>query len=119
MDSDQWDVACSIGDGMTVTTQLILPADVAVEPVANLSFQLSQRVAQEMDDFYVTRPHTRSGSIIVDAQTAALLEYFREPSTVIDAIMAFCRAKELDPICTLDDAFSTLADLVAERILVS
>ncbi|WP_454739462.1 lanthionine synthetase LanC family protein [Cupriavidus necator] len=54
----------------------------------------------------------------MDAQTAALLEHFRSPATVVDAIVAFCRAKELDPMRTLDDAFATLTDLVAARVLV-
>lgn len=103
---------------MKATTRLLLPEDVAVAPVANLPGELSHRVAHETGDFYVTRAHTRSGSIIVDAQTAALLEHFRAPSTVIDAIVAFCRATELDPRRTLDDAFVTLTDLVAARVLV-
>ncbi|WP_308142787.1 lanthionine synthetase LanC family protein [Burkholderia pseudomallei] len=104
--------------GMNATTKLLLPEDVAVAPVANLPSELSRRVSHESGDFYVTRAYTRSGSIIVDAQTAALLEHFRSPSTVVDAIVAFCRASELDPMRTLDDAFGTLTDLVAARVLV-
>jgi serine/threonine protein kinase len=103
---------------MRATTKLLLPEDVAVAPVANLPAELSHRVSRESGDFYVTRARTRSGSIVVDAQTAALLEHFRAPSTVVDAIVAFCRANELDPMRTLDDAFATLTDLVAARVLV-
>jgi hypothetical protein len=103
---------------MRATTKLVLPGDVALAPVANLPLELSHRVSQEAGDFYVTRPRTRSGSIVVDAQTAVLLEHFRAPSTVIDAVAAFCHANDLDPMRTLDDAFATLTDLVAARVLV-
>ncbi len=103
---------------MRTTAKLLLPEDVAVAPVANLPPELRGRLAHETGDFYVTRAHTRSGSIVIDAQTAALLEHFRAPSTVIDAIVSFCHAHELDPRHTLDGAFDTLADLVAARVLV-
>ena len=103
---------------MKATTKLLLPEDVALAPVANLPVEIGSRVAGEAGDFYLTRAHTRSGSIVVDVQTAALLEHFRSPCTVIEAIVAFCRANELDPRCTLDDAFVTLTDLVAAKVLV-
>jgi hypothetical protein len=103
---------------MRATTKLLLPADVAVAPVASLPAELNRGVADEAGDFYVTRADTQSESIVVDAQTAALLEHFRAPSTVIDAVVAFCRANELDPRDTLDAAFRILADLVAARVLV-
>jgi eukaryotic-like serine/threonine-protein kinase len=101
-----------------VTAKLLLPEDVVIAPVASLPPDLSCRFDHKMGDYYVTRAHTRSGSIVVDAQTAFLLEQFRAPSTLVDAIMAFCRANEFDPRRTLDDAFVTLTDLVAARVLV-
>lgn len=103
---------------MRATAKLVLPQDVAVAPVAALPAALGPRVSDESGDFYVTRARTRSGSIVVDAQTAALLEHFRVPSTVIDAVMAFSGANNLDPMSTLDDAFTVLADLVAAKVLV-
>jgi 2-oxoglutarate-Fe(II)-dependent oxygenase superfamily protein len=118
MDSGQRDVAGSIGNGMNATTKLLLPEDVAVAPVANLPSELSRCVAHEPGDFFVMRAPAGSESVVVDADTAALLEHFRSPSTVVDAIVAFCRANELDPMRTLDDAFAMLTDLVAARVLV-
>jgi hypothetical protein len=118
MDSGQRDVAGSIGNGMNATTKLLLPEDVVVAPVANLPPELSRGVAHEPDDFFVTRAPAGSESIVVDAETAALLEHFRSPSTVVDAIVAFCRTRELEPQRTLHDAFVTITDLVAARVLV-
>ncbi len=103
---------------MNATIRLLLPEDVAIAPVANLPSELGRRVSNESGDFYVTRAHTRSGSIIVDAQTAALLAHFRSPSTVADAILAYSHANELDPMRTLDAAFAMLTELVAARVLV-
>jgi hypothetical protein len=118
MDPGQWDVAGRTGNGMKATTKLLLPADVAVAPIASLPLELNHDLAEEAGGFYVTRADTESDSMVVDAQTAALLEHFRAPSTVIDAIMAFCRAHELDPTHTLDAAFRILADLVDAGMLV-
>lgn len=103
---------------MNATTRLLLPEDVALAPVANLPSELGRRVSNDSGDFYVTRARTRSGSIIVDAQTAALLTHFRSPSTVVDAILAYCHANELDPMRTLVAAFAMLSELVAARVLV-
>jgi serine/threonine protein kinase len=103
---------------MKPTTRLVLPEDVVVAPVAGLPAALIGRVEHEPGDFVVTRAHTRSGSVVVDEQTAALLRYFRSPSTLIDAILAFCEAKQVDPESTLDNAFATLADLVTANLVV-
>ncbi|MFS8981130.1 2OG-Fe(II) oxygenase [Cupriavidus necator] len=103
---------------MNATTKLLLPEDVVVAPVADLPPELSRCVEHEPDDFIVTRSPAGTESVVVDAHTAALLEHFRSPSTVVDAIVAFCRAKELDPMRTLDDAFAVLTDLVAASVLV-
>jgi hypothetical protein len=103
---------------MNATTKLLLPENVVVAPIANLPPELSRGVAHEPDDFFVTRTPAGSESIVVDADTAALLEHFRSPSTVVDAIVAFCRTRELEPQRTLHEAFVTLTDLAAAGMLV-
>jgi eukaryotic-like serine/threonine-protein kinase len=118
MDSSERDVACRFGNGMNPTTTLLLPEDVLVAPVAKLPAELSRRVVHEPDDFFVTRSTSGSECVVIDADTAALLAHFRSQSTILDAIVAFCRANALDPMRTLDDAFATLTDLVAARVLV-
>jgi hypothetical protein len=103
---------------MNATAKLLLPMDVVVAPVAGLAAELRREVDHEPDDFLVTRVPAGSESIVVDADTAALLEHFRSPSTVADAIVAFCHTRELEPQRTLHDAFATLTDLVAASVLV-
>ena len=103
---------------MNVTTKLFLPGEAVVAPVASFPADLRRGLEHEPDDFLVTSTPAGSESVIVDAETAALLEYFRSPSTVVDAIAVFCRARKLDPQHTLHDAFATLTDLVAAGVLV-
>ncbi len=103
---------------MKVTTRLLLPEDVSIAPVDSDPAESSRRVSHEAGDFLVTRAPPFPASFVVDVKTAALLEHFRAPSTVIDAVLAFCRTRELDPRLALDDSFITLTDLVAASLLV-
>lgn len=70
---------------MAILDPLLLPPDVAIVPVAQLPPELLEQIEHEPGDYSVTRPLTRTTSSIVDAQTAALLECFREPATIVDA----------------------------------
>jgi serine/threonine-protein kinase len=97
---------------------LVLPPDVVITPVADLPPDVRLRLEHEESDHCVTRPRTRTVSSVVDARTAALLGYFREPTTIVDAVLSFAAAEELDPRETLDEAFGALAALVEEDLLV-
>ena len=103
---------------MNVTTKLLLPADAVVAPVASFPPELSRDIEHEPDDFLVMPANAGPESMVVDADTAALLQYFRSPSTIVDAVAVFCRARNLDPQRTLNDAFATLTDLVAAGALL-
>ena len=102
-----------------VLDQLVLPSDVVIAPVAELPPDLRGQIEHQMGDYSVTRPRARTMSSIVDAKTAALLDRFREPTTIVDAVIAFSRAEGLDPRETLDDAFAVLGGFVNEGLLVA
>lgn len=104
---------------MAVLDPLVLPSDVVILPVAQLPPELRSQVGGAPDDFSVTRPRSRTMSSIVDAKTAALLESFRIPSTIVDAVIAFSAAEGLDPRKTLDEAFSVLSSFVNQGLLVA
>jgi serine/threonine-protein kinase len=91
---------------------------VEVTPVADLATPTLQLLDHRPGDFCITRPGTRGGSCLVDPQTAALLQYFRRPTSIVDAILAFAAAEALDPRETLDEAFGVLASLVESGLLV-
>ncbi|HEX6653420.1 MAG TPA: lanthionine synthetase LanC family protein [Thermoleophilaceae bacterium] len=99
--------------------QLVLPSDVVIAPVAELPPELRDQFEHRTGDYSVTRPRARTMSSIVDGQTAALLDRFREPTTIVDAVIAFSRAEGLDPRETLDDAFAVLGGFVNEGLLVA
>jgi eukaryotic-like serine/threonine-protein kinase len=104
---------------MAALDPFVLPSDVVVQPVEELPPELREQVGGGPGDYAVTRPRTRTMSSIVDAKTAALLETFRTPSTIVDAVIAFSAAEGLDPRETLDDAFAVLGGFVNEGLLVA
>ncbi|HEY3830444.1 MAG TPA: lanthionine synthetase LanC family protein [Solirubrobacteraceae bacterium] len=104
---------------MTSLDPFILPADVVIAPLAQLAPELREQIGQPDSDYTVTRPRSRTSSSVVDARTAALLERFRSPTTIVDAVIAFGAAEGVDPRELLDDAFSVLGGFVNEGVLVS
>lgn len=102
-----------------VLDPLVLPADVVIAPVAELPPELRDQVEHRPDDYSVTRPLARTTSSIVDRKTAALLDSFRTPTTIVDAVIAFSSAEGLDPREMLDDAFAVLGGFINEGVLVA
>src|SRR5206468_525699 len=74
-----------------VTEAFVLPADVIIVPVAELSEELRGTLDAPDGEFLVSRPGARTGSRIVDEQSADLLERFRSPARIVDAVIAFSR----------------------------
>lgn len=103
---------------MGVLDPLVLPSDVVIAPVAGLALELREQIDHGPGDYAVTRPRARTTSSIVDTKTAALLETFRTPATIVDAVIAFSAVEGLDPRQTLDDAFAVLRDFANEGLLV-
>jgi eukaryotic-like serine/threonine-protein kinase len=103
---------------MITLEPLILPPDVMIVPVEELPPDLRDQIDHNDGDCSVTRPRTRATSSIVDAQTAALLERFRTPATIVDAVIAYSAAVGADPRTTLDEAFAVLAGFVNDGLLV-
>lgn len=103
---------------MVITGELVLPADVRVVAVADLEPAWRDRLDCGPGDYTVTRRGTRSTSNVVDRLTARLLEHFRSPQTIVDAIIEFSRAEELDPRQTLEDVFGLIRMFIEDGVLV-
>jgi eukaryotic-like serine/threonine-protein kinase len=103
---------------VTIADPIVLPADVVLVPVEELPPETRGQLDHEPGDFALTRPRTRTMSSIVDGTTASLLERFRVPRTIVEAIVEYARAKELDPNDTLEQAFPMLARFLNEGMLV-
>src|SRR5215210_7605815 len=104
---------------MAVTDPLILPPDVLLVPVADLSEEVRRQLTWDEGDYAVTRPRSRTPSRIVDAGAADLLERFRSPITIVEAVIQFSRARSLDPETTLEQAYPLLERLLASGFLVA
>lgn len=104
---------------MAALDPFVLPPDVVIQPMARVPSELREQIEHRPGDYAVTRPRSRARSSVVDARTAALLEAFRTPSTIVDAVIAVSAAEGLDPRATLDDAFAVLRGFVDQGLLVA
>ncbi len=103
---------------MAITEALVLPEDVILMAVTELPAQVRAQLTCEEGDYAITRPRARTPSSIVDAQAAALLEEFRTPTTIVEAVIAFSQARQTDPQQTLEEAFPMLQRFLNARLLV-
>ncbi|HTQ79917.1 MAG TPA: protein kinase, partial [Thermoanaerobaculia bacterium] len=104
---------------MAITDPLLLPPDVLLVPVGELSDEVRRQLRCDEGDFAVTRPRARTPSRIIDAQAAELLREFEKPVTLVEAVLRFARARGADPETTLEEAFPFLEKLVAGGFLVN
>ena len=103
---------------MDITAHFVLPDDVILTPGQELPQGVRKNTTCGDDDFVITRPHARSASQIVDKHGAALLEMFRSPSAIVDAVINYSRKRELDPQAMLVEAYPMLQGMMDARFLV-
>lgn len=99
-------------------TAFVLPADVLVIPARDLDGDVRARIDIGDDDFALTRPRARTPSKVVDARTAELLEEFRRPTSIVQAVLRFSSARRLDPERVLEAAHPMLDSLALARLLL-
>jgi serine/threonine-protein kinase len=104
---------------MEITGSLVLAADTVLLPVDQLSDELRLRIQATKGDYAVTRPSARTTARVIDGDAAKLLEEFRQPTTVVQAVMRYCSSRGEEPESTLEAAFPMLERLVHARLLVS
>lgn len=103
---------------MIVTDLLVLPADVLLVPVEELTAGLGNRVEFNKGDFAISRRRARAPSRVIDRDAAQLLREFRTPKTIVEAIITYSSAKQLNPEEVLDNSFPLLQRLCNSRFLV-
>ena len=104
---------------MAITDSLLLPPDVLLVPVTELSEELRAQLRCDEGDYAVTRPRSRKPSRVVDAQAAALIGEFKSPRTIVEAVLRYSLAREVDPEETLEQAYPLLQGLVGSGFLVA
>lgn len=103
---------------MEITGTLVIPAGTALVPVDQLSDELRHQIRASEGDYAVTRANSRALARVIDGDAAKLLEEFRHPSSVVQAVIRYCGATQQNPEATLDAAFPMLEQLVQARFLV-
>jgi eukaryotic-like serine/threonine-protein kinase len=101
-----------------LTSTFVLPEDVLVIPVEELAPATRARLECAAGDFAITRPQSRRASSVVDSNSARLIELFREPRRVVDAIVQFSRDTGADPRVVLESAFPVVEQLVSGGVLL-
>jgi serine/threonine-protein kinase len=104
---------------MTVDVRYVLPPDLVIVPVTELAQDLRDRFEYRDGDFALTRPRSRAVSSVIDSGTARLLEEFKAPRTIVEAVIAFSSSEKVDPHETLEEAFPVLQGFTLEGYLVA
>jgi serine/threonine-protein kinase len=107
------------GLSVPITDPLVIPADVTITAVRELSPRLRSRLGAADDDFAISRPRGRAPARLIPRAAAALLEEFRTPRQVSAVILTIAARQGADPDALLSDAFPLLHDCYAARFLVA
>lgn len=103
---------------MSIDAELLLPTDVHIFPVRELAPQVRANFDATDEDYAITHRRSRSPSRIINKDSADLLERFRKPTRIVDAVLAFAGGRGLDPEATLEEAYPLLHHLYRVKVLV-
>lgn len=103
---------------MNITEPFVLKDDVLLIPCAELNADLRQRISFDEGDFTLSRRHGRSPSQVIDGETAALLALFREPRTIVAAVIENSRTLGRSAEARLDEMLPHLGVFLQNRVLV-
>lgn len=98
--------------------RLVLPSDLVMSPVRTLSPRLRASLGGEDDDVVLSRPRHRHRGLVVSSDTAQLLESFREPTTIPEAVLLHAVRSSADAVQLLAEAYPVLRQLRDARYLV-
>jgi hypothetical protein len=103
---------------MNMTGPFVLKQDVLLVPCAQLSEELRAKLAAEEGDYTLSHKFGRTLAQVVDGDTAALLSLFREPRTLVEAVVESSRTLGRDPRVWFDQLLPHLGKFVRNRVLV-
>ncbi|HEY6748563.1 MAG TPA: AarF/UbiB family protein, partial [Mycobacteriales bacterium] len=92
---------------MTATdVRYVLPEDADLVPLP------------EAEEVLLSRRGSRTTPQLLSADAMRLLERFRTPATVTEAVLGYCAATGADPMTTVDEAFGVLVAATRAQLLV-
>ena len=95
-----------------------LAAGVELVPVEELPPEIRDRLDPGWGRFALVRARARTPPLLIDEEMAALVEEFRQPSSIAESLIRFSQKRQRDPKAVLSETFSVLQRLVAQRFLV-
>lgn len=96
----------------------VLPADVELVPVSELPASIRINLAYSKSDWAVSRRFSRGRTKLVDAEFARLIEEFKTPVDIVEAIFRFSKANGQSAERVFEAAAPLLLKLVDAGLLV-
>lgn len=103
---------------MKLTEPFVLKRDVLLIPCTDLRADVRERISFDEGDYTLSHRHGRALAQVIDGETAALLQLFREPRTLVDAVIENSRAFGRDARGRFDELLPHFRDFVRKRVLV-
>ncbi|HUP62598.1 MAG TPA: lanthionine synthetase LanC family protein [Thermoanaerobaculia bacterium] len=103
---------------MNVTGPFVLRKDILLVPCAELSEDVRSRISFEEGDYTLSHRRGRTHAQVIDGETAALLQLFREPCTIVGAVIENSRVLGKDPRAWLDELLPHFGSFVHRGVLV-
>lgn len=98
----------------------ILPEDVTIFSVSVLNPEIKKQLSPDSNnDYILSRKGSRTTSFILENDSVFFLNYFRKPITIVDAVMNYGMARDLDPRKTLEQVYPLIQRLKKAGILVA
>ena len=95
----------------------VIPEDVLLSPILALPKAVRAAMKYRDTDYALTQRYARGGTKILSRDTGKLLEQFRTPRTLVEAIVAFSELEQTDPGPILESAGPLILDLVQSECL--
>jgi serine/threonine-protein kinase len=104
---------------VNIAESFVLRRDVVLVPVTELSAEVRAKIEYDDGDYALSRLHGRMTSQIIDGETASLLELFREPTTIVDAVIRNGRVLSKDPQLWLEELLPHIGMFIQNKVLVA
>ena len=107
-----------IPTGNADAPSFVLAPDARILTLEELPDSFRRTLNAEPGDVVVDRPRQRRQSQLIGADTASLLEAFREPATIADALLRLSREQDAEPFELLETAFPAIKTLIEKELLI-
>ena len=102
-----------------ITTRFVLQSDVVFTPVLELPTTAREQIGAGEGDYALSRPTSRDPVRVLDRDSADLLQRFRSPTRIVDAILGYSRDHRVGAEATLEEALPMLQRLIDSQVLVA